>query len=58
MSPWIHHREHSFDVSCGARGLQESDATVSRSSQELWDEVVRRWPALAAEIMAGAQPAG
>jgi hypothetical protein len=38
--------------------MQEIDATAPRSGQELWDEVVRRWPALAAEIMAGAQPAG
>jgi hypothetical protein len=29
-----------------------------RSGQEFWDEVLRRWPALAEEIVAGARPAG
>ena len=33
--------------------LQEVVATAPRSGQALWDEVVRRWPALAAEIVAG-----
>jgi hypothetical protein len=38
--------------------MREIGAAAPRSGQELWDEVVRRWPALAAEIAAGAQPAG
>jgi hypothetical protein len=38
--------------------LRELDAAAPRSGQALWDEVVRRWPALAAEIVAGAQPVG
>ena len=33
--------------------LQEVEATVPRSGQELWDEVVRRWPGTAAEVVAG-----
>ena len=38
--------------------LQEISEAAPRSSQEMWDAVVRRWPALAAEIVAGARPAG
>jgi hypothetical protein len=38
--------------------MREIGAAAPRSGQKLWDEVVRRWPALAAEIVAGAQPAG
>ena len=38
--------------------LQEIGEAAPRSSQEMWDAVVRRWPALAAEIVAGARPAG
>jgi hypothetical protein len=38
--------------------IQEISASAPRSSQQMWDEVVRRWPALAAEIVAGARPAG
>ena len=38
--------------------LQEIGEAAPRSGQEMWDEVVRRWPALAAEIVAGARPAG
>ena len=30
--------------------LRQVGATAPRSGQELWDEVVRHWPALAAEI--------
>ena len=33
--------------------LKAVGETAPRSAQELWDEVVRRWPALAAEIVAG-----
>jgi hypothetical protein len=36
--------------------MREIDAAAPRSGQDLWDEVARRWPALAAEIVAGAQP--
>jgi len=38
--------------------IQEIGATAPRSGQEMWDAVVRRWPALAAEIVAGAQAVG
>jgi hypothetical protein len=36
--------------------FQEAVATVPRSGQELWDEIVRRWPGTAAEIAAGVAP--
>lgn len=38
--------------------LAEVEATLPRTGQATWDEVVRRWPALAEEIVAGcrAQP--
>ena len=32
--------------------LSEVEAAGPRSAQELWDEVVRRWPGLAEEIVA------
>ena len=38
--------------------VQEITAAAPRSGQEMWDEVVRRWPALAAEIVAGTRPVG
>ncbi len=38
--------------------VQEITAAAPRSGQEMWDEVIRRWPALAAEIVAGARPIG
>ena len=38
--------------------LRQVGETAPRSCQALWDEVVRRWPALAAEIMAGVGVAG
>jgi hypothetical protein len=38
--------------------MRDVDATAPRSGQAVWDEVVRRWPALAAEIVAGVQPTG
>ena len=38
--------------------LRQVGETAPRSGQALWDEVVRRWPALAAEIMAGVGVAG
>ncbi len=34
------------------RQLREVGATMPRTAQATWDEVVRRWPALAAEIAA------
>jgi hypothetical protein len=34
--------------------IREVEATAPRSGQELWDEVVRRWPGTAAEMVAGA----
>ena len=40
-----------------AAELREVGSTAPRSAQGLWDEVVRRWPALAAEVVAGNQPA-
>ena len=36
----------------GPRHLQEVEAALPRTAQATWDEVVRRWPALAAEIVA------
>ena len=36
--------------------IQEIGEAAPRSGQEMWDAVVRHWPALAAEIVAGAQP--
>ena len=38
--------------------LQKIGDTVPRSGQAMWDEVVRRWPALAAGIILDVQPAG
>ena len=38
--------------------LREIGSAAPRSAQELWDEAVRRWPALTAEIVAGAAPVG
>jgi len=38
--------------------LQEIGDTAPRSRQAMWDEVVRRWPALAAGIILDVQPAG
>ena len=35
--------------------MAEVEATAPRSAQAVWDEVVRRWPALAEEIVAGQQ---
>lgn len=36
----------------GARHLREIEATLPKTAQATWDEVIRRWPALAAEIVA------
>ena len=36
--------------------FREAVSTVPRSGQELWDEVVRRWPGTADEIVAGVFP--
>ncbi len=35
--------------------LREIESTAPRCNQEFWDEAVRRWPALTAEIVAGAK---
>ena len=35
--------------------LKQVEAAAPRTGQAMWDEVVRRWPALAAEIAAGVQ---
>ena len=40
----------------GAKHLREIDASLPMTAQATWDEVVRRWPALAAEIVAGISP--
>ena len=37
--------------------IQIVDGTAPRSGQQIWDEVVRRWPALADEIAAAIGPA-
>ena len=52
-----------YDLAALARHLsplevQEIGEVAPRSGQEMWDEVVRRWPALAAEIVAGVRPVG
>jgi len=36
--------------------LRDIEATAPRSNQAFWDEAARRWPALTAEIVAGAKP--
>ena len=36
--------------------IREAEATAPRSGQELWDEVVRRWPGTAVEVVAGVAP--
>ena len=36
----------------GPKHLREIEATLPRTAQATWDEVVRRWPALADEIVA------
>ena len=38
--------------------VQELGEAAPRSGQEMWDEVARRWPMLAAEIVAGVTPVG
>ncbi len=38
--------------------LAEIEASMPRSGQAAWDEVVRRWPALAEEIAAGCEAIG
>jgi hypothetical protein len=38
--------------------LEEVEAAAPRSGQELWDEVVRRWPGTAAEVIAGVEEMG
>ncbi len=36
----------------GPKHVHEVEATMPRTGQATWDEVVRRWPAMAAEIAA------
>ena len=36
----------------GFTHMREIEASLPRTAQATWDEVVRRWPALAAEIAA------
>lgn len=36
----------------GLKHMREIEASLPRTAQATWDEVVRRWPALAAEIAA------
>ena len=38
--------------------LEEVEAAAPRSGQELWDEVVRRWPGTAAEVIDGVEEMG
>ena len=54
----VEHDGHPYDLAALIRHLspaelREIGQTVPRSGQALWDEVVHRWPALAAEIVAG-----
>ncbi len=54
----VEHDGRAYDLAALVRHLspaelREIGQAVPRSGQELWDEVVRRWPALAAEIVAG-----
>ena len=54
----VDHGGQAYDLAALIRHLspaelREIGQTVPRSGQALWDEVVRRWPALAAEIVAG-----
>ncbi len=55
----VEHDGHTYDLKALLRQLpphciREAEATAPRSGQELWDEVVRRWPGTADEIVAGA----
>ena len=36
------------------RRFHQAVSTIPRSGQELWDEVVRLWPGMAADVLAGA----
>jgi hypothetical protein len=53
----VDHDGRSYPLEALLRGLTQDelwivDQSAPRSGQELWDEVVRRWPALAEEIVA------
>ena len=55
----VDHDGHTYDLEALLRQLpphclREVEAAAPRSGQELWDEVVRRWPGTAAEVVAGA----
>ena len=59
----VEHDGRTYDLEALLRQLpphclREVEATAPRSGQELWDEVVRRWPGTAAEVIAGAIEAG
>jgi hypothetical protein len=57
----IEHDGRIYDLAAPARHLSAGELlkindAVPRSAQEMWDEVVRRWPSLASEIVASVQP--
>ena len=58
----IDHDGRTYDLADLVRHLLHAErrdvgSAAPHTAQALWDEVVRRWPALAAEIVAGNQPA-
>ena len=63
MPAAVEHDGHTYDLEALLRQLpvhclREVEATAPRSGQEFWDEVVRRWPGTAAEVVAGAVEVG
>jgi hypothetical protein len=59
----IEHDGRLYDLAALVRNLSPAELQViaaagPRSSQEMWDHVMRCWPAMAAEIVAGARPVG
>ncbi len=57
----VEHDGRAYDLAglirhLSPKELREIGDTAPRSGQELWDQVVRHWPALAAEIVAGVGP--
>jgi hypothetical protein len=56
------HDERVYSLNSLLQGLTPKEMrtieqSAPRSDQEIWDEVVRRWPALADEIAAAVGPA-
>ena len=54
----VEHDGHMYDLATLLQGLpphciRKVEASAPRSGQELWDEMVRRWPGTAAEAIAG-----